>query len=97
MKSFLTFTLAAGVAITSTSIAQAQNSSHKANAAASKEGTSKQVGGVVLAPAGLFLDRAALNRELGALTVEFEPFESGDDNLATTAPKKKSQVIWTGG
>ena len=96
MKSFLTFTLAAGVAITTTSIAQAQSTTHKGNASVSKEGISKQLPRPATAPS-LVLDRAAMNRELSALRLEFETFENDDNIDAATAPRRKSVVGWIGG
>ena len=78
MKGFLTFTLAAGVAITSTSIAQAAGvgkGAMNADRSPSAQTQSQSPMGVG-AFGGLSLDRSALNRELSRLN---ELLLVGDD------------------
>jgi hypothetical protein len=93
MKGFLTFTLAAGVAISTTSVTQAAGVKGAVNA--SKAPTSVQapmsIGGM-----GLSLDRMALSRELDRLNAMLNPVDdlnqpaNEDDRMAP-----KSFGTWT--
>ena len=95
MKGFLTFTLAAGVAITTTSVAQAEG---VVKGAASGNLTAP----AMLAPQGLSamgmtLDRMALNRELARLTDLLTANESVDESATAPATPitTKSLGTWT--
>ena len=98
MKSFLTFTLAAGVAITTTSVAHAQSPT-MGRFKIDQDSVSKQVPAAQGARTGLFLDRAALTRELNKLRLDVD-LVNGDEletSYVNVAPRKKSTVVWTGG
>ncbi len=96
MKGFLTFTLAAGVAITTTSIAQAEGvgkGAMNANRTASAQTQAPMsVGGM----AGLALDRSALNRELSRLRDLLEPLDTQDDSESEGIPVQRKAIgTWT--
>jgi len=98
MKGFLTFTLAAGVAITTTSIAQAAGVGKGAMNAGRSTATQTQAPMSIGAMGGFSLDRAALNRELNRLSVLLEPEylneESGSENQPVD--RKMSVGGWAG-
>lgn len=98
MKGFLTFTLAAGVAITTTSIVQAAGVGKGALTADRSAATQKQEPMSVAAMSGFSLDRAALNRELNRLSVLLEPEylneEGGSGNQSVE--RKVSATGWAG-
>ena len=88
MKGFLTFTLAAGVAMTTTSVVQAAGVA-KGAANASKAPAAVQAP-MSLGGMGLTLDRMSLTRELDRLTSMLNPIDdinqpSGQDERV--APK----------
>lgn len=97
MKGFLTFTLAAGVAITTTSVVQAAGVGKGAlngdRSASSNTSAPMSVG----AMAGLTLDRTALNRELGRLRTLLEPLVSDEEGESANTPvqTKTSVGAWT--
>ena len=93
MKGFLTFTLAAGVAITTSSVAQAA-------------GTGKGAMNVSKAPAmaqapmgigalGASFDRTTLIRELDRLNQILAPTESGEDGTTNTPLPQKGGGLWS--
>ena len=94
MKGFLTFTLAAGVAISATSIAQAEGVVKGAASANRTSSIAQSPMGV--AGLGLTLDRVALNRELSRLN---ELLLAGDADSVTSnstpSVQEKSVPIWT--
>lgn len=97
MKGFLTFTLAAGVAITTTSVVQAAGVGKGALNADRAASTQTQMPMSVAAMAGLTLDRTALNRELSRLSTLFEPtFGEEDSGSANEAVHRKTSGTWTG-
>src|SRR5450759_635835 len=97
MKGFLTFTLAAGVAITTTSIAQAAGVGKGAMNADRTASTQTQAPMSVGAMGGLILDRTALNRELSRLSALLEPMNADEDGGSANVPvkKKTSGTEWT--
>ena len=100
MKGFLTFTLAAGVAITTTAVAQAVGVGK--GAMNLDKTTSSQTQGPmsVGAMGGLSLDRAALNRELNRLTALLQPDDElltdRDGTTAMPVKRKGGSGEWTG-
>ena len=97
MKGFLTFTLAAGVAITSTSIAQTAGVGKGAMNADSTASTQIQAPMSVGAMGGLVFDRTALNRELNRLSALLEPMDGdGEGGSADGTVQRKSVGVWTG-
>jgi hypothetical protein len=96
MKGFLTFTLAAGVAITSTSIAQAAGVGKGAMNADSTASTQIQAPMSVGAMGGLVFDRTALNRELNRLNELLAPMDGDVEGGAADVPViTKSGTAWT--
>ena len=96
MKGFLTFTLAAGVAITTTSIAQAEGVGKGAMNANRTASTQTQAPMSVGAMAGLALDRSALNRELSRLSALLEPVATDEDGESESMPlQKKVATVWS--
>lgn len=94
MKSLLTFTLAAGVAITTGTVAEAAGT---AKGIQSAGGNNKFI---VAAPSVLgtrasLPDRNLINLELSKLMTELEPIESDDENLGVPAKKKSGGSSWT--
>ncbi len=97
MKGFLTFTLAAGVAITTTSIAQAAGVGKAALNADRVASTRTQAPMSIGALGGLTLDRVALNRELDRLTELIDPMNTEvDADIAAMPVQRKSAGAWTG-
>jgi hypothetical protein len=97
MKGFLTFTLAAGVAITTTSIAQAAGVGKGAMNADRTASTQTQAPMSVGAMGGLILDRTALNRELSRLSVLLEPTDGDEEGGSANMPvQNKTMGTWTG-
>jgi len=96
MKGFLTFTLAAGVAITTTSVAQAAGVG-KGAMNADRTASAQSQGPMSLgAMSGFTLDRAALSRELNRLATLLEPATGDEGNDTSNAPvKSKSLGEWT--
>jgi hypothetical protein len=96
MKGFLTFTLAAGVAITTTSIAQAAGVGKGAMNADRTASTQIQAPMSVGAMGGLVFDRTALNRELNRLSALLEPMDGDEESGAANVPViTKSGTAWT--
>ena len=96
MKGFLTFTLAAGVAITTTSIAQAAGVGKGAMNADRTASTQIQAPMSVGAMGGLVFDRTALNRELNRLSALLEPMNGDEESGAANVPViRKSGTAWT--
>ena len=97
MRGFLTFTLAAGVAITTTSVVHAAGVGK--GAMNGDRSTSNQVQAPMSlgAMGGLTLDRSALNRELGRLRTLLEPLVSDDESESGNTPvqTKTSVGAWT--
>ncbi len=99
MKGFLTFTLAAGVAITTTSIAQAAGVGKGTLNADRTVSTQSHSPMSVGAMSGLTLNRSALNRELSILrtllAADSEP--AFDEAGLANAPikRKTSATGWT--
>lgn len=96
MKSFLTFTLAAGVAISTSSISHAEGVGRKGASPVTNNESAVQrapVNAVTLR--GPLLDRRALERELSRLSVETLQVE--EDGSFDVAPKinSKSSGVWT--
>jgi hypothetical protein len=93
MKSFLTFTLAAGVALTTTSIAQAGTANGKAALNVSKTPSTAQaplgIGGL-----GVTFDRMTLLRELDRLNQELLPTEEFDEP-ADAPVRHKGSGAWS--
>lgn len=97
MKGFLTFTLAAGVAITTTSVAQAAGVGKGAMNADRIASTQTQAPMSVGALGGLVLDRVALSRELARLSDLLAPTNTEDDVESTNSSvQRKSVGNWTG-
>jgi hypothetical protein len=96
MKGFLTFTLAAGVAITTTSVVQAAGVGKGAMNADRTASTQTQAPMSIGSMRGLMLDRTALNRELSRLSTLLEPMVGDEESeTANAAVKRKSSGIWT--
>lgn len=96
MKGFLTFTLAAGVAITTSSIAQAEGVGKGAMNANRTASTQTQAPMSVGAMAGLALDRSALNRELSRLRDLLEPLDTQEDSGSENIPVQRKAIgTWT--
>jgi hypothetical protein len=96
MKGFLTFTLAAGVAITTTSIAQAAGVGKGAMNADRTVLTQTQAPMSVGAMGGLILDRTALNRELSRLSELLAPVDGNEDGGSANVPvERKTTGVWT--
>ena len=95
MKSLLTFTLAAGVAITTTSIVHAAGTAKgaaKVERASTIQVSAPQYLGTV---SGLALDRSAMNRELNRLNDLLQPTSMNDElSEASVAVGKKSLGGW---
>ena len=97
MKGILTFTLAAGVAITTTSVAQAAGVGKGAMNADRIASTQTQAPMSVGALGGLVLDRVALSRELARLSDLLAPTNTEDDVESTNSSvQRKSVGNWTG-
>ena len=97
MKGFLTFTLAAGVAITTTSIAQAAGVGKGVVNTDRTASTQTQAPMSVGALVGLTLDRSALNRELSRLADLLQPLDGEEEAGSTAMPlQRKSIGAWTG-
>ena len=98
MKGFLTFTLAAGVAITTTSIAQAAGVSKGSLNADRSAATQKQEPMSIGAMSGFSLDRAALNRELNRLSVLLEPEYLNEESGTGNQPVERKTSVggWAG-
>ena len=94
MKGFLTFTLAAGVAITTTTVVQAAGVGKGAMNADRTPSSQTQAPMSVGSMNGLTLDRSALNRELSRLNDLFVPTDGADDEGASGAAKRKS-MVWS--
>ena len=98
MKGFLTFTLAAGVAITTTSIVQAAGVGNGGMNADRTASTQTQGPMSVGAMGGLVFDRTALNRELNRLSEMLAPSDGDEEGGSANEPlKKKAFGEWTGG
>jgi hypothetical protein len=97
MKGFLTFTLAAGVAITTTSIAQAAGVGKGVVNTDRTASTQTQAPMNVGAMAGLTLDRSALNRELSRLADLLEPVD-GEEQAGSPSPTVRIKTVpgWVG-
>lgn len=93
MKGFLTFTLAAGVAITTTSVSAAGAISKQA-ASASKAPQSTSAPST-LSGLGLALDRMSLRRELDRLNSLLSPISEGDEEVAMPTLQKTGGANWT--
>ena len=97
MKGFLTFTLAAGVAITTTSIVQAAGVGKGAMNADRAASTQTQGPMSVGAMGGLLLDRSALNSELIRLSELLAPVDGDEEGVsAGRTVQRKSVGSWTG-
>ena len=95
MKGFLTFTLAAGVAIATTSIAQAASVGRVAMNAERTATTQRQAPMSIGAMSKLTLDRPALNRELSRLSALLEPVNE-EQEVGTADDEGQKQVgVWT--
>lgn len=94
MKGFLTFTLAAGVAITTTTVVQAAGVGKGAMNADRTISSQTQAPMSVGSMNGLSLDRSALNRELSRLNDLFVPSEVSEDEGASSTTKRKS-MVWS--
>ena len=92
MKNFVTFTLAAGVALTSASVVQAAG---PARTAVKADRSSTSVPSSVAPSAGAF-DRASFNRELTRIADLLQP-STGSDSLLEegAAVGKKSGTVWS--
>jgi hypothetical protein len=96
MKGFLTFTLAAGVAITTTSIAQAAGVGKGVLNADRTVSSQSQAPMGIGALGGLTLDRAALNRELDRLNALLEPMDGDVEGAAASVPVQRKTIgTWT--
>ena len=95
MKGFLTFTLAAGVAITTSSVAHAAGVGKGAMNADRTPSTQTQTPMSVGAMSGFTLDRSALMRELLRLSELMAPVEVDADGANSTV-QRKSVGTWTG-
>ncbi len=94
MKGFLTFTLAAGVAITTGSVAQAAGVT-KGAASLSKAPVAVQAP-MGLGSMGLALDRVSLTRELERLNQMLNPSDDFEGNSTTNSPvPSKVTGMWT--
>lgn len=94
MKGFLTFTLAAGVAITTTSVAQAAGVGKGAMNASQTTSTQTQAPMSAGALAGFSLDRSSLLRELTRLNELMAPVDLEAD--ANSSVQRKTSVgTWT--
>ena len=92
MKGFLTFTLAAGVAITTTSIAQAEGVTKGPATAAPM--TFSAPGGA-LGSLGLVLDRTSLVREIERLGAQIpDQMNEGEDAGAPVRTKTGGSWAW---
>lgn len=95
MKGFVTFTLAAGVAITSTSIAHAEGIA-KGRLSVTNPGAALNQGPATTGLLnGLVLDRAALNRELAKLQPDTDLTDEMDDGQAPVKATAKTSSVWT--
>ena len=94
MKGFLTFTLAAGVAITTSSVAHAAGVGKGAMNADRTPSTQTQTPMSVGAMSGFTLDRSSLIRELSRLSELMAPAEDVDGGNSTV--QRKSVGAWTG-
>ncbi len=96
MKSVLTFTLAAGVAISTASVAYAEGAGRER---ASNAGAKAPAASLAPASAGVLsgfvLDRIALNRELSKLEDDLSPEDTTDDGIAPVKSTTKSVGTWT--
>jgi hypothetical protein len=95
MKSFLTFTLAAGVAVTASSIAHGEGTSKARAATGESTSISKQAPATIGTMSGLFLDRTALNRELSKLQEDIELGDTLDEATTPVRSTRKAAGIWT--
>ena len=96
MKSLLTFTLAAGVAITTTSIVQAAGTPKgmaKVERSSAIQSSAPQYLGTV---GGLAIDRSVMNRELSRLSELIQPNLVDDEvSAGGTAVGKKLGGLWS--
>ena len=92
MKNFVTFTLAAGVALTSASVVQAAGPARTAvKADRSTTSVPSSVGSSVVA-----FDRASFNRDLTRIADLLQPTTGSDSLLEDTAAvPKKSGMVWS--
>ena len=97
MKGFLTFTLAAGVAITTTSIAQAAGIGKGPMNADRTASSQTQAPMSIGTMGGLTLDRMALNRELSRLSTLLEPMVGDQEDGSSDAPvqRKLTSTGWS--
>lgn len=96
MKSFLTFTLAAGVAITTTSVVQAAGVAKGAPNTDRTASTQSQAPMSVGTLSGLVLDRSALNRELNRLSTLLQTVDGDEENgAAKRNVTRKLEGNWT--
>ena len=93
MKGFLTFTLAAGVAITTTSVVQAAGLGKGAMNVERTSTSQTQAPMSVGTMNGLQLDRSALNRELSRLSELLAP--AGSEEEGANAATQRKNYIWT--
>lgn len=94
MKGFLTFTLVAGVAISTSSIVQAAGVA-KGTANISKAPAVTQ-GASSIGAMGLTLDRSALSRELNRLNELLAPVDGTSETDSSDATvRAKSGVVWS--
>lgn len=92
MKNFLAFTLAAGVAITTASVADAAGTNRAS--AKSEKGAAQATGRTVTPSVGISFDRNALNRELARLSDILQP-SVGDENLLDEGSVGKKGAVWS--
>ena len=92
MKGFLTFTLAAGVAITSTSVSARGNLTKVAVSPNAPQTASTPAS---LSGLGLALDRSSMIRELDRLNELLSPTEADQEMAPMPATQKTGGVNWT--
>jgi len=93
MKGILTFTLAAGVAITTTTIAHAAGSAKPIPNATKAPVTTPATS--PFSAIGLTLDRHTLTRELDRLNELINFQEQGDETTGSVPEMVKSNPVWT--
>jgi hypothetical protein len=91
MKGFLTFTLAAGVAITTTSVSAGGNVTKIAATPKAPQTSSTPA---TLSGLGFALDRGSLVRELDRLNAMLAPTEA-EEEVAMPTTQKTGGVNWT--
>ncbi len=92
MKGFLTFTLAAGVALTTSSVSQAAGPGKGAmnvNKTPSMSQSPVGIGGF-----GVTLDRTTLTRELDRLNQLLAAPDVGSEELTNTPVQEKGNAVW---